>query len=55
MSCGSPDGLATVAPEHPIWIDFAKGMASFVSLTAKMPASLVGRANAAVHQYVRRS
>jgi SAM-dependent methyltransferase len=38
---GGPDGLATVAPEHPIWIDFAKGMAPFVSLTAKRLANLV--------------
>jgi ubiquinone/menaquinone biosynthesis C-methylase UbiE len=38
---GGPDGLATVAPEHPIWLDFAKGMASFLSATAKKLASLV--------------
>jgi hypothetical protein len=39
MSPGSLDG--TVAPEHPIWANFAKGMASLVPLTAKMLASLV--------------
>jgi ubiquinone/menaquinone biosynthesis C-methylase UbiE len=38
---GGPDGLATIAPEHPIWLDFAKGMSSFVSSTAKRLASLV--------------
>ena len=41
MGLRHPDGLATVAPEHPIWVDFAKGMASCVSLTTKMLASLV--------------
>jgi ubiquinone/menaquinone biosynthesis C-methylase UbiE len=38
---GGPDGLATVAREHPIWLDFAKGMASFLAPTAKKLASLV--------------
>ncbi len=38
---GGPEGLANIAPEHPIWIDFAKGMGAFVALTAKMIAELV--------------
>lgn len=38
---GGPEGLANVAPEHPLWIEFAKGMGSFVALTAKTLANLV--------------
>ncbi len=38
---GGPDGLANVAPEHPIWIEFAKGMGPFVTMTARMLAGIV--------------
>ncbi|MDB5394806.1 MAG: Methyltransferase type 12 [Rhodospirillales bacterium] len=38
---GGPVGLANVAPEAPIWIEFAKGMGSFASFTAKMMADLI--------------
>jgi SAM-dependent methyltransferase len=38
---GGPQGLANVAPEAPIWIEFAKGMGSFMGFPAKMIADLV--------------
>ena len=38
---GGPEGLANIAPEHPIWIEFAKGMGSFVTMTAKMLANML--------------
>jgi len=38
---GGPLGLANVAPEAPIWIEFARGMGSFAGFTARMLAELV--------------
>ena len=38
---GGPVGLANVAPEAPIWIEFAKGMGAFAGFTAKMMADLI--------------
>jgi D-arabinose 1-dehydrogenase-like Zn-dependent alcohol dehydrogenase len=38
---GGPQGLANIAPEAPIWVEFAKGMANFAGFTAKMMAELI--------------
>jgi SAM-dependent methyltransferase len=38
---GGPVGLANVAPEAPIWVEFAKGMGAFAGFTAKMMAGLI--------------
>jgi len=38
---GGPDGQANIAPEHPIWIEFARGMGTFATPMAKMLAGLV--------------
>ena len=40
---GGPEGLANVAPEAPIWVEFAKGMGAFAGFTAKMMAGLIVR------------
>jgi SAM-dependent methyltransferase len=40
---GGPLGLANVAPEAPIWIEFAKGMKAFAGFTARMIAERVVR------------
>jgi predicted nicotinamide N-methyase len=40
---GGPEGLANVAPEAPIWVEFAKGMGAFAGFTAKMIAALLVR------------
>jgi hypothetical protein len=38
---GGPAGLANIAPEAPIWVEFARGMAGFTSFTAKIMADLI--------------
>jgi SAM-dependent methyltransferase len=38
---GGPEGLANIAPEAPIWIEFAKGMGAFAGMTAKIIAGLI--------------
>jgi SAM-dependent methyltransferase len=38
---GGPVGLANVAPEAPIWVEFAKGMGSFAAFTAARMAALI--------------
>jgi SAM-dependent methyltransferase len=43
---GGPEGLANIAPEAPIWIEFAKGMGAFASMTAKMIAGLIVKGGA---------
>lgn len=43
---GGPVGLANVAPEAPIWVDFAKGMGAFAGFTAKMMAGLIVKGGA---------
>jgi SAM-dependent methyltransferase len=43
---GGPEGLANVAPEAPIWVEFAKGMGAFASFTARMIAGLLVRGGA---------
>jgi ubiquinone/menaquinone biosynthesis C-methylase UbiE len=43
---GGPLGLANVAPEAPIWIEFAKGMGAFAGFTAKMMANLIVKGGA---------
>jgi ubiquinone/menaquinone biosynthesis C-methylase UbiE len=39
---GTLQSEGTLAPEHPIWIEFAKGMAPLTALPAEMMAKLVG-------------
>jgi ubiquinone/menaquinone biosynthesis C-methylase UbiE len=39
---GTLQADGTLAPEHPIWIEFAKGMAPLTALPAEMMAKLVG-------------
>jgi hypothetical protein len=43
---GGPEGLANVAPEAPIWVEFAKGMGAFAGFTAKMMAGLIVKGGA---------
>jgi SAM-dependent methyltransferase len=43
---GGPVGLANVAPEAPIWVEFAKGMGAFAGFTAKMMAGLIAKGGA---------
>jgi SAM-dependent methyltransferase len=43
---GGPEGLANVAPEAPIWVDFAKGMGAFAGMTAQMMAGLIVKGGA---------
>jgi hypothetical protein len=43
---GGPDGLANVASEAPIWVEFAKGMGAFAGFTAKIIAGLIVRNDA---------
>jgi SAM-dependent methyltransferase len=43
---GGPLGLANVAPEAPIWVEFAKGMGAFAGFTAKMMAGLIVKGGA---------
>ena len=38
---GGPEGEANVAPEAPIWVEFAKGMGAFAGFTAQMMAGIV--------------
>jgi precorrin-6B methylase 2 len=38
---GGPVGLANIAPEAPIWVEFAKGMGAFAGFTAKIMAGLI--------------
>jgi SAM-dependent methyltransferase len=39
---GTLEGEGTLAPEHPMWIEFAKGMAPLTAMPAGMMADLVG-------------
>lgn len=44
VSCvrrGGSDGLGSVAPEHPVWVRFARGMAPFAAITARRVAQWV--------------
>jgi SAM-dependent methyltransferase len=43
---GGPEGLANVAPEAPIWVEFAKGMGAFAGFTAQMMAGIVVKGGA---------
>ncbi len=39
---GTTDGQGSLQPEHPMWIEFAKGMAPLTALPAEMMARLTG-------------
>ncbi len=43
---GGAEGLANTAPEHPLWIAFARGMAPFAAATAKMIAGIIMKGGA---------
>jgi ubiquinone/menaquinone biosynthesis C-methylase UbiE len=43
---GTVAGEGTVAPDHPIWVDFARAMAPLVRMTAEVLAKLIGAESA---------
>jgi SAM-dependent methyltransferase len=43
---GGPEGLANIAAEAPIWVEFAKGMGAFAGFTAKMMADIIVKGGA---------
>jgi 2-polyprenyl-3-methyl-5-hydroxy-6-metoxy-1,4-benzoquinol methylase len=43
---GTVAGEGTVAPDHPIWVDFARAMAPLVRMTAEALAKLIGAESA---------
>src|SRR3981081_4054911 len=38
---GGAEGLSVIAPDHPVWVRFARAMAPFAALTAKRVAAYV--------------